>query len=349
MQSGALKQTSLMVKYLKTLSMQKFMASGAKRVAVAGTEYVLVRMLVPGALASSVTYLATSTAGTVGKNMASYGYRIGTGQQAEVMIAIPKEEVEQVQKIIRGNKKWSWNISELPSQMASAAKAKAVGTCTTIINLSYEDLSEGTGALIGSTAATAGMLYFLGPPTLVALPLYLLLEGGCKSIGAFFGKHFGRLYIGPSVIKPAIKSAWAAYWGEDPAKMQAAIDKVYDVKEVDIGESPCSDVQLQQLMMAWTLLEEAKPELADYCGESAQPATNIEDEPPKAVFFSKEQSLSTYVLSREYITPKGEIFQRPEILEEEASIYGPPATESPVALCKQVSEDSASKITPTQF
>lgn len=303
MQSGALEQTGLLVKYLRSLTMKNFMASGAKRAAIAGTEYALVRMLVPGALASSVTYLATSTAGTVGKNVVSYGLQTGTGADTEVYAVIPKSEVENLQREIRRHRKWSWNPTKLPSAVASTVKEKAVGTCTHVINLSYQDMSEGTGALIGSTAATAGMLFFLGPPSWFALPLYLLVEGGAKSVCAFIGKHFGRWYIGPNVFKPAIKSAWHAIHGSHPAQLQEAIDEmVYQVREIDIGESPCTDKELEDLQSAWAMLE-VTPDLQEYAGagkesEDAERDTDtvrLLAEAPKPIIHTQSGILANYM------------------------------------------------------
>ncbi len=268
MHTSAAKQTSWMVKYLTSLSLRNFTASGAKRVAVVGTEYVLVRLLVPSALSSSVMYLATSTAGTIGKNAISYGFTAATGGHSEIMMAIPKEDLALLQAEIKKDSQWHFNLSSIASNIKTTAQSKAVGACHSVLNLSYQELSQGTGALIGSTAATAGFLYFLGPPSLIALPFYLLGEGCAKSICAFLGKQIGRYYIGPKAIKPAIKCVWLALMGQNTRAVHSAIHGLelelvlIDLnQEIEWDRQNQSDPQMESLLSDWNHLSLAeKPE-----------------------------------------------------------------------------------------
>lgn len=266
MQNGALiaqsKQTSWLLSYLKTLCWQRFTASAAKRVAVTGTEYVLVSLLVPSALRSSVMFLATSTAGSAGKSLVSYGLQRATGTgPAQVMVAIPKEDLEMVQSKLQEDKRWKFSLSKIGSKVKSSVKNKAVSACHSVLNITYQDLSEGSGAFIGSTLASVAFVAYMGPPSLFLIPLYFLAEGCTKSVGAFIGKCFGRYYLGPKVFKPAILGAWKAIRGGNPKEIQDAYDNVlFELEKVNIEmEDREAYEECADLLQSWYLFKQKEP------------------------------------------------------------------------------------------
>lgn len=260
-----LNQASWITNYLKTLTWNRFTASAFKRVSVTSAEYVLIRVLVPGAFASSLRYLATSTTGTVSKNLAYY-YMNARSQsdQGSILVPILKSDLKKVESDLKKqDPNWTCTFTSYANQAIDKTKNAVINGCFGVLDVTYEDLSEGIGGTVGSTLASGAFIAYMGPPSLFILPLYFLTEGFCKSVGSFLGKHWGRRMLGPAVVKPAIQNAWQALHQASSQELESTyeslvleLEKLNLAETLDIEESPTQD----KLLNSWYLMKEAPPE-----------------------------------------------------------------------------------------
>lgn len=269
-------QPTWLLNYLGTLCWKRFSASAAKRVAVTGTEYVLVRLFIPSAFASTAMYMMTSTAGTLGKNACSYGFdKLSGAQSGAVMVAIPIEDLAELEKSLQGDRTWQVSRETIAQKAKRTVKHKALSACHSILNITYQDLSEGSGAFVGSTLASVAFIAYMGPPTLFILPLYFLAEGCTKSVGAFLGKYLGRNYIGPTLLKPVLTSTWKVI----KASPNTSLEEIYDLVHYELEKISLVDDELedcQDLLNSWYLFKEKPTEEPIIVKQDVQPVY-IED------------------------------------------------------------------------
>ena len=254
-----LTQVSWVTAYLKTLTWNRFTASAAKRISVTSAEYVLIRTLVPGAFASSLTYLATSTTGTVSKNLVSYYMNSDSNaQHGSILVPVHKSDLEAFkQELKQADQKWQWRLSTVAHDTLKKAIATAVNGCFSVLDITYEDLYEGIGGTVGSTVASGAFIAYMGPPSLFILPLYFLTEGFCKSVGAFFGKMCGKHLLGKHVVKPAIKNAWQSYHQLNDIEDLERL--CFELEELNLSDDIPSleeTQESQELLNAWYLMKE---------------------------------------------------------------------------------------------
>lgn len=265
-QNQFLQASHWLTEYLKTITLNRFTASAFKRVTVTSAEYVLIRVLVPSAFASSLTYLTTSTTGTVTKNMVHY--YMGTNKFADhgsVLVPIPKKDLDSLtQNLAQQDSNWQWTFNDIPSTLLKKTKDNVINSCFGILDVTYQDISEGIGATVGSTLASGAFIAYMGPPSLFVLPMYFLAEGFSKSIGAFLGKHWGRRILGPNVLKPAIENAWQKLHEpsqeeleEDYARLIIELEQLNLTDKIELK----SEDTPNDLLHSWYLMKEPEPKV----------------------------------------------------------------------------------------
>lgn len=199
--------------FLAQLNKHKAWASFFKRCGLYAAEYGLTKLIVPGWLQSPFKFAVLSTAGSASKNLfwwvISPKKNVPSSDQPLTFVGTDAD-LNSLQFVVgyQTDNEKKLAFKRLPQKVKIAAQNAVNAAGNYVINVTLEDLLEGTGATLGSGLATGVFVIVVGPPSLLSLPLYYCLEAPLKSLFAFIGKHVGKLWIGPRVAKPALQYAF---------------------------------------------------------------------------------------------------------------------------------------------
>jgi len=268
----------LVVNFLKQITLNNVLASTVKRFGLYAAEYGLMNLIVPPWISPPLRFTVMTTVGTASKSMAHWIITPNTKSNYldEPLIFIGKEdELNQLEFVVINDSPTGYQFSfkTLPTQAKKMTTSAINATGNYIINTTMEDIMGGIGATIGSTAATGAFVIVLGPPSLLSLPAYYLLEGPTRSFGAFCGRQFSNHILGSNAVKPALQSAFSAKKintkGEE---IETTVDDLLETFEIlTISSNESTD----EIIDSFEILE--TPPTPIILKKTTEPITIIED------------------------------------------------------------------------
>lgn len=201
----------MLIEFLKQVTLNNVLASTVKRFGLYAAEYMLVNLVAPAWMATPLRYSLLSATGTASKQLFWWAItpRAQTPLLEEPLVFIGDEEsLESLEFVVVNPNESGYTLSfkTINTKIKQSAIAVANGVGNYIVNVTFNDLLEGTGATVGSSVAAGAFVIFMGPPSLLTLPAYFVMEGPIKSFGAFCGRKLGRDVIGEKAAKPALKA-----------------------------------------------------------------------------------------------------------------------------------------------
>ncbi len=191
------------------------LASTVKRFGLYAAEYGLMNLIVPPWITPPLRFAIMTTVGTASKSMTHWVITPNkkSNYLDEPLVFVGEEdELNHLEFVVVNDSPSGYQLSfkTLPKQAKKITTDAINATGNYIINMTMEDLMGGTGATIGSAMATGAFVIVLGPPSLLSLPAYFLLEGPTRGFGAFCGRQFSNHIFGPNAVKPALQAAFSA-------------------------------------------------------------------------------------------------------------------------------------------
>lgn len=237
----------MLIEFLRQITLNNFLASTVKRFGLYAAEYGLLNFVAPAWMSTPLRYSVMTTAGSASKRLFWW---VISPKSTENFLDQPlvfvgnEEELTDLSFVVvnPSDEGYQLNYKTIQTRIKDSTKAVINSAGNYILNITMNDLMEGTGATIGSSLAGGAFVIFMGPPSLLTLPAYFLMEGPAKSFGAFCGKYAGKHLLGPQVVKPVLQAAFSS-----------ARVKQGDTKEEN-EESQMSDLiaQLNELKLVTT-------------------------------------------------------------------------------------------------
>lgn len=279
----------MLLEFLKQITLNNFLASTAKRFGLYAAEYGLLNLVAPAWISTPLRYSLMTATGSASKRLFWWVISPKPEQhfldQPLVFIG-NEEELSDLSFVVvnPSSNGYQLNYKTIQTRIKDSTKAAINSAGNYILNITMNDLMEGTGATIGSSIAAGAFVIFMGPPSLFTLPTYFLMEGPAKSFGAFCGRKAGKHLLGPHVLKPVLQATFAttcikqdtAKQTNDDAELSDLIAQLNELKLtttddiIDSFEWLDVDQSLKQPIVTlyhpgpWQIIE-------NYCGEQHTP------------------------------------------------------------------------------
>lgn len=131
-------------------------------------------------------------------------------------------------------------ISESRSYLLSCIQEIRDTAMHRVMTITGADIAEKTGGAISSALTTTLFVLIMGPPSLCALPIVLVLEGGIKSIGAYVSREVFKKY-------------------QEQIELEMLTDlsrslKLFQINDTEIqsGDELSAEIQITPFKDAWT-------------------------------------------------------------------------------------------------
>ena len=295
----------MLLELLKQITLNNFLASTVKRFGLYAAEYSLLTFVAPTWMSTPLRYIVMTATGSASKNLFWWVISPSSSEQncldQPIVFIGNEEELSDLSFVVVNPSSNGYQLSyrTIKNKIKDSTKAVINSAGNYILNITMNDLMEGTGASIGSSTAAGAFVIFMGAPSLLTLPLYFLMEGSAKSFGGFCGRKAGKHLLGPHVLKPMLQATFTSTLikqgvskpASNDTEIDALIAQLNELKVtttddiidsfewIDTEESPKQPIVTLYHPQPWQIFE-------NYC-EEQQPSSTASNTTPDSQTQSK--------------------------------------------------------------